>query len=327
MSIWVFAELKDGTYRRVAYEMVSKARTLADERGCDVAVAVFGHDIADPQQQLGAYGADRVLVLDDAALEAYAPDAYASACAELMRDQHPEIVLFANSSTGSDLAPIVAEKLDTGLVTDAVAIESVDGRLVCTRQPYSGKVLQDVVFAGDAVPCLVTVRPKTLELAVPDESRSACVVAQSVAGFGDVRQNVRDIVRKVSERAELAEADYVVAGGRGLKGPDGFKLLEGLADQLGASIGASRPAVDDGWIDIQYQVGQTGKTVAPRLYIACGISGSIQHMAGMSASKCIVAVNNDPDADIFRIADYGIVADLFDAVPLMTEEFARAKNS
>jgi len=327
MSIWVFAELKDGAYRRVAYEMVSKARSLADERGCDVGVVVFGRAIEDPRQQLGAYGADQVLVVDDAALETYMPDAYASACVELIRAQHPEIVLFATSSIGSDLAPIVAERLDTGLVTDAVAVESVEGQLVCTRQPYSGKVLQDVVFAEQAIPHLVTVRPKTLELAIPDENRSACVLVQSVAGFGDVRQNIRDVVRKVSERAELAEADYVVAGGRGLKGPDGFKLLEGLADQLGAAIGASRPAVDDGWIDIQYQVGQTGKTVAPQLYIACGISGSIQHMAGMSASKCIVAINNDPDADIFRVADYGIVADLFDAVPLMTEEFARIKNA
>ncbi|WP_101722751.1 electron transfer flavoprotein subunit alpha/FixB family protein [Eggerthella timonensis] len=328
-GIWVYAEPRDGSFPRVTFEMLALARRMADAEGTDVAAVVLGSGLGDVDcAPLGAAGADAVLALDDPALAPYTTDAYAAALAALAAQQRPDAVLFADGATGLDVGPVLAQRLDTGFVADVVAVEAdAQEGFLFTREPYSGKVRADVAFAADARPMVVTVRPKAFDPAAPDEGRTAPVLMQHVDGFGDVRQTVADVVRRASGRVELTEADAVVSGGRGTKGAAGFALVEELADVLGAAVGASRPAVDEGWTDIQFQVGQTGKTVAPSLYIACGISGSIQHMAGAAASKCIVAVNTDPQAEIFKVADYGIVADLFEAVPLLTEAFRASKAS
>lgn len=319
-DIWVFAEYKQGSVRKVTLEALSAARNLADEKQASVSAVVFGSGISeDSLNALAHQGADKVIVLDDPALESYTPDAYANALLELINKHNPWLLMFSNTSTGIDMAPVVAESLNAGLITDVLAIEA-DEELSFIRPPFSGKVLEKCSFVNEDELKIVTIRPKAININEPDETRALSVVQEAVSGFGDVRQVVKDIVHKVSERVELTEATYIVSGGRGVKSPEGFKPLEELADVMGAAVGASRVAVDEGWIDKQYQVGQTGKIVAPDLYIACGISGSIQHQAGMSQSKCIVAINNDPEADIFRIADYGIVADLFEAVPLLTQE-------
>lgn len=325
-EIWVFAECKDNSIRKVTFEALSAARRLADEKESTVSAVVFGSGVQDENlQPLASYGADKVIVLDDETLETYTTDAYVNALLELLNKHEPELLMLVNSSMGIDMAPILAESLNVGLITDVLAIEA-GSPLMFVRPPFSGKVLEKCSFVNEEELNIITVRPKAMDVNEPDDSRSLSVVRETVAGFGDIRQVVRDVVRKVSERVELTEAAYIVSGGRGVKGPEGFKPLEELADVMGAAVGASRVAVDEGWIDKQYQVGQTGKIVAPDLYIACGISGSIQHQAGMSQSKCIVAINNDPEADIFRIADYGIVADLFEAVPLLTQEMRAVKE-
>lgn len=325
-SIWVFAEYKDGTIGKVTYEALSEARRLADARGANVSAIVFGAQVDDAAlAPLGHHGADQVLVVDDPALSEYTVDAHAAALDGLIEAHHPDLVMFVASSTGQDLAPVVAQRQGAGLISEIVAVEQEDGHEVYVRAPYSGKILEKCEFVNDDDLNIVTLRPKAFAITDPDESRSATIVREAPGAFGDIRQIVKDVVRVASDRIDLRDAEFIVSGGRGVKGPEGFDVLAQLADELGAAVGASRVAVEQGWIDKQYQVGQTGKIVAPQLYIACGISGSIQHQAGMGQSQCIVAINNDPEADIFRIADYGIVADLFEAVPLMVEEVKKIK--
>lgn len=325
-SIWVFAEYKDGVVGKVTYEALSEARRLADARGENVSAIVFGSQIDDAAlAQLAHYGADQVVVADDPALAEYTVDAYAAALDSLIEAHHPDLFMFVASSTGQDLAPVVAQRQGSGLISEIVAIEEEAGQPVYVRAPYSGKILEKCAFTSDDDLNIVTLRPKAFTIAEPDEARSATIVREAPGAFGDIRQIVKDVVRIASDRIDLRDAEFIVSGGRGVKGPEGFDVLAQLADELGAAVGASRVAVEQGWIDKQYQVGQTGKIVAPQLYIACGISGSIQHQAGMGQSQCIVAINNDPEADIFRIADYGIVADLFEAVPIMVEEVKKLK--
>lgn len=325
-SIWVFAEYKDGTIGKVTYEGVSEARRLADAQGGSVSAVVFGSQVDDAAlAQLAHYGADQVIVVDDPALAEYTVDAYAAALDSLIAAHHPDLIMFVASSTGQDVAPVVAQRQGTGLISEVVAIEEEDGQPVYVRAPYSGKILEKCAFTNNDELNIVTLRPKAFTIAEPDEGKSATIVREAPGAFGDIRQMVKDVVRVASDRVDLRDAEFIVSGGRGVKGPEGFTVLEQLADELGAAVGASRVAVEQGWIDKQFQVGQTGKIVAPQLYIACGISGSIQHQAGMGQSQCIVAINNDPEADIFRIADYGIVADLFEAVPLMVEEVKKLK--
>ncbi len=327
-GIWVIAEYKDGAVSKTTFEALSEARRVADVLGKEVTAVVLGSGVAnDSLEPLAQYGADAICVVDDEKLATYTADGYVAALKSLIASLKPELVMIMNTSTGIDFTAVLAQKLKCGLITEVSALEyegatSVDD-LVYVRQPYSGKVLEKCAFAPGQESVLITVRLKAMDVAVPDESRKAPVTFQAAGEFGDIRQVVKEVIKNVSTRVELTEAARIVSGGRGVKGPEGFSVIEELADVMGAAVGASRVAVDEGWIEKQFQVGQTGKIVAPELYIACGISGSIQHQAGMGQSKCIVAINNDPEADIFRIADYGIVADLFEAVPLMAAEIRK----
>lgn len=317
-GVWVGLETNNGELRSVAFEMLTAARRLADASGAQVCALVWGEGAQDSAKALGECGADSVVVVELSGDASARPAEVSAALAQLAAEQKPSVVLLADGAFSRSVAPALAQKLSASFVADVIDV-AFDGKPVFTRLPYSGKVIERVAPTDASALTIASIRPKAFEAAQPEEGRTVGVSTFAVSPVAAARV-LQDVVRAVSERVDLSEADVVVSGGRGLKGPEGFKVLEELADVLGAAIGASRPAIDEGWINAQYQVGQTGKTVAPSLYIACGISGSIQHMAGISASKYIVAINKDPEAEIFAQADYGIVADLFEAVPLLTQQ-------
>jgi electron transfer flavoprotein alpha subunit len=313
--IVVFAESRDGKLRRASLEAVSQARRLADGVSGSVEAVVVGKGVAALAGELASYGADRVHAFDDSGLPIYATETWARAVAQVVEAVRPWAVLVGHTAMGRDLAPRVAARVGGGLVSDCVALAVKGDRLEARRAMYSGKTLATVVWEGE--PQLATLRPNVFPLTTPDAGRKAEVVAGSVSGAA--RAAVTALNVKAAGKIELTEAQIIVSGGRGLKGPEHFHLVEDVAGAFGAAVGASRAVVDAGWVDHQYQVGQTGKTVSPTLYVACGISGAIQHLAGMSSSKFIVAVNKDPDAPIFKVANYGIVGDVFQVLPKLAE--------
>jgi len=314
-TILTFAEQRDGKLRGSSLEVVSEAHRLAGALGATVIAVVVGPGSETLSAELAAYGADRVQVFEDAALGAYATEAYARALAQAIADAKPSVVLVPFTAMGKDLAPRVAAKIRAGLATDCVGLSASGGRLVARRPLYAGKAYATVEWAGE--PQMATLRPNVFALGAKDESRKAEVVKGSVDTSS--RAKVAAVRATAQGKVQLTEAQVIVSGGRGLKGPEHFPLVEALAEAMGAAVGASRAVVDAGWVDHQLQVGQTGKTVSPSLYVACGISGAIQHLAGMSSSKVIVAINKDADAPIFEVADYGIVGDLFEIVPAIIE--------
>jgi len=321
-GVAVFIEMRKGEARRVSLELLSQAREFADTLGKDVVAIVCGKGIRDAACTLAQYGADRVLLVEHDALEHYTTDAYASALTEALRRQQPAIVLFGATVLGKDLAPRVATRIGAGLATDCTDLNVTgDGQTLKAYRPmYGGKVIAEVDWPHGGIQ-MATVRPNIFPLGEPDAARTAeTETLEFVPSPEPARTAIVEMIETVGERINVADAEVVVSGGRGMKGAENFKILEELADLLSAAVGASRSAVDEGWRDHADQVGQTGKVISPNLYIACGISGAIQHLVGMSSSKCIVAINKDPEAPIFKIADYGIVADLFEAVPIVTQE-------
>ena len=317
-EIWVAVNGAGETLRQANGEMLGAARAMAEGQGAAVCAVLYDDEQGRHSAELASLGADRVAVVAGGAGDALAPDVLARTLIRLATDaaEAPRVMLFADGAEARAVAPAVAEALGAPLFSDVTAIDTVPGEApVFVREPYTAKVVEKT-RAVPGVPVVATLRRASFAAPAPEEGRTAAVVTVPVDGAASARV-LAEVIRSTSDRVDLAEAEIVVAGGRGLKGPEGFAVIEALADELGAAIGASRPAVDEGWIDIQYQVGQTGKTVAPALYIACGISGSIQHAAGMAGSQCVVAINRDPEAEIFALADYGIVADLFEAVPLL----------
>jgi electron transfer flavoprotein alpha subunit len=318
-NILVFAEQRDGNLKKVAYEMLGAGADLAAALGGTVEAVLLGSGLDGLPDLLAQYGAAKVYVADDPALATYTSEAYTSTLASLIASAAPAMVLLGATAMGKDLAPRLAARLGVGLATDCTALEVDGGRLLATRPIFAGKALARVTLAGD--PQMATVRPNVLAAREPDTAADPAQVTPIDAVTDGVRAQVVGILSAGEGEVDVAEADIIVSGGRGVAGPEGFAPVRSLARALSAAVGASRAAVDAGWIEHSHQVGQTGKTVTPNLYIACGISGAIQHLAGMKTSKVIVAVNKDPEAPIFKVANYGIVGDLFDVVPALEEEF------
>ncbi len=319
-GIWVFAEQEDGKVRKVTFEILSNVRKIADAKGEQLAAVCLGKDIAALADRFAPYGADKAYMVSHDLLGQYTTDAYAKALADLIAKEQPSMVFFGATVMGKDLAPKVAARVNAGLAADCVDIK-LDGDKVVVRRPmYSGKVYAEVTFQNTDI-SMASFRPNVLVAAAPDAARTAEVVtvAPELAA-GDIRVKVLEVVKTAAGKVDLTEAERIVSGGRGMKGPENYAMIEELAAVIGATVGASRAAVDAGWRPLSDQVGQTGKVVSPNLYIACGISGAIQHYAGMGTSKMIVAINKDSEAPIFTKCDYGVIDDLFKVVPALTAE-------
>jgi len=320
-GIWVFAEQRDGRLRNVVYELLSKGRKLADSLKTDLCAVCFGHNI-DNVNQLIAYGADKVYLVDSPALASFQEDLYTGKLVELIQEYKPEIVIAGATSLGRSFIPRVAAILRTGLTADCTGLEiDLERRLLLQTRPTFGGNILATIICQTRRPQMSTVRPRVFKKNTPDKTREGQVIEvdfnkESITS----RTRLISFIEDLTERVKLEDADIIVSGGRGLGKAENFQLLEELAAVMGAAVGSSRPPVDDGWIPYSHQVGQTGKTVCPKLYIACGISGAVQHLAGMQTSDIIVAINDDPNAPIFEVATYGIVGDLFKVVPRLIEK-------
>ncbi len=315
-NIAVFIEQRDGAFKKVAWQMISRARQLVDANGGEVWGMLLGGDAAAAATQAGAHGAHKLFTAEGS-FTTYDSERYGTAVAAFCRAQKPDLVLVGATSLGRDLGPTAAAKLGCACISDAVGLEFAGGAWDVRRPVFAGKCFVDVV--PKTAPAIVAIRPNAF---VAQECGGAAAAAAAFdAGQAGLAPKavVREVVGSAGGRVELTEADIVVSGGRGIKGPENYAMIEELAGALNAAAGASRAVVDAGWVDYSHQVGQTGKTVGPNLYIACGISGAIQHLAGMSSSKCIVAINKDAAAPIFKVADFGIVGDLFEVVPELTK--------
>ncbi|MFL5542664.1 MAG: electron transfer flavoprotein subunit alpha/FixB family protein [Longimicrobiaceae bacterium] len=319
-GIFAFAESRDGELRKVAQEVVTAARKLADGLGTEVhAVALGGSGLAQAAGELGKYGADKVFVGESGAFDHYSPEGFTTVIVNFIKEHGCDAALFPATALGKDLAPRVAARLGVDLQSDVTGLEAEGGSVVVTRPRYAGKVFGKATVSQK--PVVVSIRPNVFQAA--ESPKAGEVQSLNVdLGNADFGAVVKEIRAAAGEKLDVSEAPIVISGGRGLQDPANFKLLEELAEAFGgkAAVGASRAVVDAGWRPHGDQVGQTGKTVAPTLYIAVGISGAIQHLAGMRTSRYIVAINKDPEAPIFKVADYGIVGDLFQILPRMTEE-------
>lgn len=319
-KVYVVVEHRDGRIKKSTFELLGASAAAGNETHA----LLLGDGVADLANELGHYGASQVHIVQHAALRLYTAEAYSKVVADLVKAGSPDIVLASHTPTGRDFMPRVAAKLGVGLATDCTQL-GFEGTKIKVRRPvYSGKATAEVEFLGNG-PQLATVRANTFTAPKADSSKTA-QTAQAAVELGELKTKALEVVKGASARPDVTEASIVVSGGRSLKSADNFKILEEMADVLGAAVGASRAAVDAGFRPHRDQVGQTGKVVSPTLYIANGISGAIQHLAGMRTSKVIVAINTDPEAPIFQLADYGVVGDLFQVVPALTQEFKKIKE-
>lgn len=317
-TLLIVAESKGGKLRQVSFETIGAARTIVDE-GDRLQAVIIGSGVSGLTSELASYGLDQTYVIDDASLEHYNPEAYFAAISAVLNAAKPDAVLLGHTAMGKDLAPQIAATLGAGQISDVIAATKVASGASFTRPIYAGKAFEKRAFAGSG-PWVVTIRPNNIAAPAADGAGDTATIALP-APTPSLRSVIKEVVKKTSGKIDLTEAKVVVSGGRGVKSADGFAPLEELANVLGGAVGASRGACDAGYCDYGLQIGQTGKVVTPEIYIACGISGAIQHLAGMSGSRVIIAINKDPEAPIFKLADYGIVGDLFEVVPLLTEEF------
>jgi len=322
-GVWVYVENRDGAISAISREALGAARVVADGLGAPLTALVLGHNVSGAATAAFDLGADAVIAADDATLAGARIEALGPLVVKLAKERQPAVILFGASTRGRDLAAWTAADLDTGAVADAIDIKVEGGVVKATRPVYTGKLLCEAYVTG--TPQVVTLRGRAFaQAAATGKTGTPEMVAAAVAEDA-IPTKITGFEGK-GGKVSLTDAGKIVSGGRGVGGPEGFEPLRELADVLGAALGASRATVDAGWIPYEHQVGQTGKTVAPDLYIAAGISGAIQHQAGMRSSKVIVAINKDPDAPIFKLARYGIVGDLFKVVPALTAEFKKRLN-
>jgi electron transfer flavoprotein alpha subunit len=318
-GIFVITEQRDGELRKVSFEAVSEGRRLADGLGTQLTAVVLGSGVEGLAAQLDKYGPDKILVADDPALADYTTDGYTNVVVELIRAADPVAILLGATMQGKDLAGRLAARLDAGLAMDCTAVKLEGGKISCTRPMFGGKVFADVEIEG--TPQIIAVRPNVMTIA---ESPKGAAIEKPALQAGEIKTAILEKKMETGDKIELTEADVIVSGGRGTGGQ--FAEIEQLAGLLRAAVGASRSAVDEGWRPHSDQVGQTGKTVSPVLYVACGISGAIQHLAGMSTSKYILAINKDAEAPIFSKADFGVVGDIFKILPPLIEEVKKIKS-
>lgn len=326
-GVWVFAEQWDGELKGVVYELLNKGRELADSLGQELCAVCLGHNVRGVED-LGEYGADKVYVFDDPALARFQDDIYTDCIVDLIWREKPRIFLAGATSLGRASIPRIAAILETGLTADCTGldIDGETGLLLQTRPTFGGNIMATILCRVRR-PQMATVRPHVFKKGVPQEGRRAEVVRLGMDGKpATSRVKIVDFIEDVTEKIKVEDADIIVSGGRGLGKPENFAMIQELADVLGAAVGASRAAVDEGWIPYSHQVGQTGKTVCPKVYIACGISGAVQHLAGMQTSDTIIAINEDPNAPIFSVATYGIVGDLFEIVPMLTSKIKESRG-
>ena len=321
-NVWVFIERENQAVASVSFELLGKARTLADDLGSKVVAVFLGYNIKKEAQELIYRGADEVIIVEKKELDHFIAENYANTIVHLVKKYKPEIILAGATTTGRSLVSRIAVKIRTGLTADCTGldIDKEKKLLVQTRPAFGGNIMAQIITPNYR-PQMATVRNKVMKELVPDKKRKGKIIEEVLDGdIIDRRIKFIKFVREEAYKVNLADADIIVSGGRGLGDPKNFSLIRELASTLGAAVGASRAAVDAGWIPYSHQVGQTGRTVAPKIYIACGISGQIQHLVGMQSSKIIVAINKDPEAPIFKVANYGIVGDLFKVIPLLVEK-------
>lgn len=320
--ILVCIEIRDGKIKKSSLETLSEAKRRGDETGMAVGAVLLGHGIDALAPEALQYGASKVYLLENALLSHYSPSGFTYALQSLVEELKPAIILFAATALGKDLAPRLAAKLGVSLASDCTHVAVKDGKLEVVRPIFAGKAFAH--FAFKSSPQMATLRPNVFPLSDPADGQGETVKKEVVIPEGHVKDKVVEIIKAGGAELDVTEAEIVVTGGRGMKGPENFDMLRELIAILpNAALGASRSAVDAEWIDHQHQVGQTGKTVSPNLYMAFGVSGAIQHLAGMSSSKYIVAVNKDPEAPIFKVADFGVVGDLFQVIPPLKEELEK----
>lgn len=327
-NVWVFIEVVRGKIKGVSLELLGHGRKMADDLGEKLVAIIPGNEIEDFAKMAIHYGADEAIVVDQKELKDYSTDGYTKAMCTLIKKYNPAVLLIGATNNGRDLGPRVSSRMQTGLTADCTEL-GVDSetRLVKWTRPAFGGNLMATILCPDHRPQIGTVRPGVFKKPEEDTGRKGEIIHETVEfGPDEIRTRIVEVITEAGGAdVNLEEAEIIVSGGRGVGGPEGFEVLKELADEIGAQIGASRAAVDSGWISSLHQVGQTGKSVGPKIYIACGISGAIQHVAGMSSSDVIIAINKDPDAPIFNIADYGIVGDLFEIIPELTKRIRSSK--
>ena len=320
-KILVFLEQREGKIKKSSFEAVSLASKFTKENGFESEIVIIGNEIEN-LSDASKYGIDKITVFKNKDLENYSSSAYSEILSNYIKENSFDIILFSNTSLGKDLAPRVAVKVDAGIIVDCTNLVFTDGDFSATRPVYAGKAYIEVKLSSQRK--IFTIRPNVFKT-VQDQTASPANVNSIEVDSPNIKTRVTGF-KKSEGKLDVAEAEIIVSGGRGMKGPENFKMIEELADSLNAAVGASRAVVDAGWRPHGEQVGQTGKTVSPSLYIACGISGAIQHMAGMSSAKYIVAINKDKEAPIFSVADYGIAGDLFEILPALTAEIKKLKS-
>jgi electron transfer flavoprotein alpha subunit len=327
-GVWVFAEQREGELQKVSLELLGEGRRIADELGVKLTALLLGNNIEALATTLAQHGADEVLVADDKNLEHYTTDAYTKVICDLANERKPGILFVGATFIGRDLGPRIAARLSTGLTADCTSIEvEVEGGALLATRPAFGGNLMATIACPDHRPQMATVRPGVFAKITTDPSKCNIEKVNVQLADSDVRTKVLEIIKSKKDIIDIAEADFIVAGGRGVGSKENFALLKELADALEGTVGGSRAAVENGWIDGAYQVGQTGKTVRPQIYIACGISGAIQHVAGMQDSDLIIAVNKDDSAPIMKIADYAIVGDVAKVVPELIAQVKEVKSA